>query len=574
MPVLVQARPDDEIADVIEKVRAAGESEVGLVLPRGSRALQTPLSARLLSQFSKQRGQRTAIVSDEPRVQELARANGFPVYASVPAFERGIQLGTSVVAPGTYRTGTATAAATALQEAPPRAFTPRPTLDAVPPSTQVRRGGPPSLPPKTPKASVWATQRRPLYFAGAAAALIGLLLFFAFAPSAKVTITVAGTPVSVNPTIQGSTDPAAAKQGDHLLTSVITASGSGKFAASPTGSQTLPATPAGGKIVFTTNVPEGAQFSLNQGAGFQTSDGSVNYLVTQGTYICISATGSPPPTTADCGGQQPNDTTSIQAESSGRAGNVPAGTVTKWNPPSEDPCTGNPFCNPSPGTTYDVFVTNPAATSGGADQKQVTVASPSDVNSWTTQVTQIENTLTNQVNSQMQGRAGGKTFAVDPNGGGKSIAFTVTPHLPSAGSQFSATQITVSAQASAAVYDPADVRNDIVADLNAKVTQGDQLAPGKLSVQPCQVTQAATDGTVILACAASDFVQPVVDLQGLKTKLAGKNPGDAEKIIEGAVDKVQNVDVSEFPFKLFYLPFFSSRIEIDENFVSQTSSGT
>ena len=104
MPVLVQARTDDEIADVIEKIRAAKDPEVGVVLPRGNRALQTPLNARLLSQFSKAHGRRTAIVSDEPRVQELARANGFQVYASVPAFERGIELGAPMPpSPNTYR---------------------------------------------------------------------------------------------------------------------------------------------------------------------------------------------------------------------------------------------------------------------------------------------------------------------------------------------------------------------------------------------------------------------------------------------------------------------------------------
>ena len=73
-----------------------------------------------------------------------------------------------------------------------------------------------------------------------------------------------------------------------------------------------------------------------------------------------------------------------------------------------------------------------------------------------------------------------------------------------------------------AVYPPADVMRDLTADLQAQVSQGDQLAPGKVSTQPCQVTQAADDGTVILSCAAADFSQPIVDLPGLKTKLAGK----------------------------------------------------
>ncbi|HYL70893.1 MAG TPA: hypothetical protein VEY89_06295, partial [Candidatus Dormibacteraeota bacterium] len=247
-------------------------------------------------------------------------------------------------------------------------------------------------------------------------------------------------------------------------------------------------------------------------------------------------------------------------------GNVPANTITAW---PQDPCSPSNYdIGQCQGPGHDFHVTNASAASGGADAKQVTVASSSDVDSWNTQLTQIENNLTNQVNSQMQGMASGKTFAVDPGGGGKAITFKVSPNLPNPGDQFSASTINITAQAMAAAYNQSDVRNDIIADLNAQVAQGDELAPGKLDLQPCQVTQAATDGTVILSCSATDFAQPIVNLNGLKGQLAGKNPGDAQKIIESSVDKVQSVSVSEFPFRLFYLPFFSSRIEIDENFIA------
>ena len=573
MPVLVQARTDDEIADVIEKIRAAKDPEVGVVLPRGNRALQTPLNARLLSQFSKAHGRRTAIVSDEPRVQELARANGFPVYASVPAFERGIELGAPMPPSlNTYRpaaaVGGAAAAATALREAPPRAPTFTPTGSGQPPSGDPRRTLPGS---GTPPPSRWRDRRRPLYFAGGAVAVIGLLLFFALAPSAKITITVAGTPITKNAVIQGSTDANAARQGDHILTAVINATATSSFAASPTGNATLPATNASGHVYFQTNIPSGAQFSLSQGAGFQTADGTVSFLVTQTTYICIGPNGQAA-TPTDCGGVTPNNTAPVQAQSAGAAGNVPARTITRWNPPSEDPCTGNPFCIGPGGSRMDIFVSNFSATGGGADQKQVTTATPTDVSGWNTQVTQIENTLTSQLNSQIQGKTGGKTIAVDPGGNGKAIAFDISPKIPNPGDQFAAANVTINATANAVVYDPTDVRNDVIADLNAQVTQGDELAPGKLNLQPCMVTQASTDGTVILSCSASDFAQPIVNLAGLKGQLAGKNPGDAQKVIQSSVDKVQGVTVSEFPFRLFYLPFFSSRIEIDENFVAAAPS--
>jgi len=92
MPAVVIAKPDDEIVDLIDRVRSSADPDVGLVVPGSSRALQTPLNVRLLAQFSNQSGRRTSIVHRGSRLQQLARASGLPVYGSVPAFERGIEL--------------------------------------------------------------------------------------------------------------------------------------------------------------------------------------------------------------------------------------------------------------------------------------------------------------------------------------------------------------------------------------------------------------------------------------------------------------------------------------------------
>ena len=582
MATLIHAQVDDEIADLIAKVGATSDDTVGLVLPQGSQALQTPLNARLLRNFSRQKGRSVAIVSDEPRTQELARQQGISVYPSVVSFQRGLEIGSG--SPAAFRSGTGTA----LQEAPPSLATVAPV--APPP-------GPPS-PPQDPAAPVQPRRgplapaaggtgstggagrsrivasalppsrdrRRMLYFGGAAVALIGLVLFFTLAPTATVTITVAATPLSVSPTIQGSTDAAAAKQGDHILTAVVNATAQSQFTATPTGSATLPPTAAGATLVFTTDIPSPAtEFTVSRGDEFQTSDKSITFVATQTTTVCISS-GNTPPTTADCGGTPANSQVTVQDSTPEAKGNVAANTITVW---PEDPCPSDPLCN-----GHNITVNNPQAASGGADSKQVTVASQTDVSGWTTQVSQLENQLTNQINAQLQQKAGGGTFAVDPGGNGKSLNCTVQPQLPAANDQFSTSQITVSCTGQAVEYNLADVRDDLTADLNNQVTQGDQLAPGKLNIQPCSVTQAGTDGTVVLSCSATDLEQPILDTQGLKQQLAGKNPGDAQRIISGAVDKVEDVNVSEFPFKLFYLPLFSSRIEVDENFVTQQPSSS
>lgn len=560
MPVTLIAAENDEIADLINLVRSAADPDIGLVLPHGSKALQTPLNARLLSQFSRQTGRRTAIVSADQRVQELARANGMRVFNSIPAFERGIEAATAKPAP-TPGNGAGAPASSAAVITPPLPATP-PAMDAPAATVPPDFSPPPPIPVRPPmRPSPGPSRqfnRRPLYIAGGIVGFIGLLLFLLLAPAATVTVTLAGAPLNVNPTIQGTADPTAASAGDHILTQVLQATSSGGFGATPTGQNTVAATPAKGTISVSTTVTAGVSFSMLQGYTFQTADHSVTYVVTQTTPVCIGADGQPPPPST-C--TTPNSSVPIQDTASEAKGNVAANTITYW---AQNPC------NTSGCTLFSV--TNPQPTTGGADAKQQTVASSADVNAWNSQVNTIESGLTTQLNAQIQSQGAGKTFAVDPNGGGKSLTWIVKPTLPAANQPFTAAQITITGTAKASVYNVKDVQRDLLADIRAQVTQGDQLGANSFKPGSCQTTQAADDGTVILSCSATGFSQPVVDLQGLKGQLSGKNPGDANKIVQSKVDKVQDVEVSMFPFKLFYLPLISSRITIDENFVSQPAT--
>jgi hypothetical protein len=583
MPAVVVAKPDDEIVDLIDRVRSSGDPDVGLVVPTSSRALQTPLNVRLLAQLSNQSGRRTAIVSEDPRVQQLARANGLQVYGSVPAFERGIELAAPRVGGlGQARNlgvGAATGAASAAVLEPPPAPPPPPVMTPPIPAPTTARLEPRRVITQMPpaRASRRWDRRGLLYIAGAAVAIVGILLFMTLSPSAKITITIAATPLSVNSTIQGSTSAALARTTDHVLTGVVTSVKTQPFQATPTGTLPIAAVAASTKVVFSTDNPGGYQFPLPQGNELQTSGGTATFAVAKATYICIGANGAPA-TKASCGGSQPNASAPVADVTAGAAGNnVSADALTVW--PS-DPCPSpppppsqrNPLCIGSDLQYHSILVTNPNAPSGGVDAKTTTSASATDVANWTSQVQQLEATLTSQLNSDLQTHAAGKAFAVDPAGNGKTIVFTVTPPLPPANAPFTSRQITVSASAQAAIYDQVGVHNDVIADLNKLVKPGYQLAPGKLSTPPCTVTQASTNGTVVLACSATDFSQPKVDLAALKTQLTGRNPGSAPKIIESRVPKAQSVSVSMSPFQLFYLPLFASRIEIDENFVAPSTT--
>jgi hypothetical protein len=406
-------------------------------------------------------------------------------------------------------------------------------------------------------------RRRFLYVAGAAVAILGIILFMALAPSAKLTITIAATPLSVNSTIQGSNNATTATQPDHMLTGVVTAATQSQFTATPTGTTTLPSTAAKVTLTFLTDATSDISFNLpanNTSSDVQTADQSITFGPSRNTVICVGPD-NPPPASSACGKNPYNANAPYVDLSPGASGNVSAGSLTFWQ---GDPCPSL-LC---PG--IHISVTNSSAASGGANSQQVSAADATDVANWTSQVTQIEGQLASQVQTMLTAKAAGKIFAKDPTGGGQAISYSVSvkPFPPAVNAPFTTTSVQVNAAGEQVIYDPIAARNDVIADLDKLVKPGDVLAKGSLTTPPCAVTQANVNGTVILACSATAFSQPTVNLNALKAQLTGRNPGNAQKIVDSNVKGVQGVTVSESPFKLFYLPLRASQIEIVEDFVA------
>src|ERR1700676_1740392 len=209
MPQVIYADAGDEIVDLIDRVRNSSDAAVALVLGARTVGVQTPLNVRLLRQMGTQAGKTVSVISGDPYIQELSRVGGLPTYASVPAFERGIQTVRAHADDAVYGEGGAAAPGAAGGLAPP-----------LPPSPPLRPGA--TAPAAAGGRGRLAGRRRPLYFVAAGLVLLGLILFLVVAPSAKVSITLTGTPLSVSPTIQGSPTPSAAGAADHILTSVVT----------------------------------------------------------------------------------------------------------------------------------------------------------------------------------------------------------------------------------------------------------------------------------------------------------------------------------------------------------------
>jgi hypothetical protein len=313
--------------------------------------------------------------------------------------------------------------------------------------------------------------------------------------------------------------------------------------------------------VLTGNLSADSQFVIPKGEEFDTqASPPIKFFATQATAVCVDGTLTQCPAGS-------NHSFPVADGSPEAKGNVAANSITKW---PGDPCgppSPSPLCTPN---GSDFAVTNPAAASGGADAKTQVVASQNDVGAWNNQVTQSEQTLTTQANQDMQTKAAGKVIAKDPGGNGSSVQCTVTPPLPAANAPFATAQETVSCVGSSAVYNPSDVTNAVKADLQGQVAQGDSLATDSIHCTSPSVTQAGADGTVVISIQCTSFSRPGVDLNAIKSQITGKSPGDAKNIIQHQFNHVQNVVVSQSPVPLFWLPFFSSRIEIDEAFVTQT----
>jgi hypothetical protein len=547
-PNVIYVEPDEEITDLVERIRASGEAEeLVFVLPLRARVLQSPLNLRLLQQYSRSYAKRTAIVSGEPRVQLMAREAGFSTYASVPALERGIEV---------------TSPAVDLV-AGPEAFALPDTAAPVESPWVAPLDAAPTRAPRTPRTSVLSGPRgprgrRPYYYGAGALFVVGLLLVFLVAPSATVTVTIKAHAISINKLIQGTPDATAAAGPDHVLTSVVTADESDQFQAKPTGTKAIPATPATGSIVLETDRVLGACI-----AGIKAGS---TFFQTSASPPVVFVASADAPSSKECAPQKaffvpaglgtpggygpPSSPIAISAQVAGAAGNVNAGAISSW---------------PANPDATDTIVTNPQPAAGGVDAHNVTVVSDADKQAMQASLDDLKKRLGDKVKADLTAKAASKIIAQDPSGAGLTVTDDVQPALPNTGDQYQPTNITVTAHGKAAVYSPADLAKVVSDDLQAQVPKNETLVTTPPpTVPPPKITQAGDDGTVVFSATSSGYTQPVIDLSKLKDKFTGKSKDTVRTLIDQALGKqVDSIDVSQSPaLHLWFMPFFSSRIEV------------
>jgi len=380
MATIVYLDVDDEITSAAARVRAAGERQVGLVVPNGSRLATSRINFRLLAREAQTRGRDLTIVSADAATRALAASAGLPVHASVGDYEtasggtpvrepevaptdapaeatQAAEAGVPTVAP-TRRERTKTRPAPdAGSDGPARepmsdrlAVTPPSDLDAtviVPPPPPIESPAKPeSGPSRSGSIRVVGPRRgfsRPAMLVGAAllaaVIVVGGVSAYVFLPSATIRVTPRVDPV-VPVSFEVRADPAVTEP--DATAGVVPAERltiplgvTGTF---PATGVRVEETRASGVVRFTSEntfvpvtIPAGTRVATQAGTAFSTR---AAVTVERASFV----TG---PTSA---------TVAVDAQVAGPGGNVAAGTITELSDDIRQ---------------FLISVTNPEATSGG-----------------------------------------------------------------------------------------------------------------------------------------------------------------------------------------------------------------
>ena len=243
MAKLIYAEPDDEITNLVDRLRAEkAETDLVFVLPAASRVMQSGLNARLLMQYSNSLGKQTAVVSPDPRTQGTAIETGFTVYPTMTDYEARRSIDRAIEPAAALAPGFEDYPAP--DDGPPPAVTPRRTEDP----TAV--AAPRARPAATRTKAAGESQHCPGSSAVSACCSSCLILLFFVFPSATVTILTAARSVSATPTVTGSTTPSGSASQLAVQTTVQQAQESTSQSRAATGKKDVPAVPPTA-VVFT-----------------------------------------------------------------------------------------------------------------------------------------------------------------------------------------------------------------------------------------------------------------------------------------------------------------------------------
>jgi hypothetical protein len=500
-PIYVET--EEEIPEVVERLRRFEGADTMLVLPMRSRIGQSRFNFQLLRNYAARMGKRVTVVCDDPAVQKMASESGFPVFGAVGPLGEGI---------------------------PSEAEPPPPVKRwwsrvRASPTTHVGIAAPTRLLTKT------ATELKPgrflLYITAATLLLVGLFGAAIYVPSASVTLIAQAAPFTQKDVELQATPTS---KNIHVRVDVISKSSSQGF--KTTGSIVVPLAPAQGVVTYSNLFAPPTQGHLGYGSpGILIRRGQrlvntnqLEFAQTSGDVIV------PWQKTADV---------NVIAVIAGSTGNVGSATITTIE-----------------GNTYDpskLTVTNAQATGGGTDPSTTPQMTVADFDAGRAQ---LEQELHQAIAQTLVG-------AGQP---GEKLSETViysapqytTDHQPNDKVPSFSGTMTVSGEGD--FYSDSDVQKAYQAYLAQRVPNDQQL----LTESPIQVQYRilndTSGGNMTFVGSAAAYVAPRLDEAKIRSQIVGRPLAQARFFLERL--PIRSVAIKEQPMSLPLMPLLIGRISL------------
>jgi hypothetical protein len=502
-PIYVET--EEEIPELVERLRRYRGDDTMLVLPMRSRIGQSRFNFQLLRNYAARMGKRVTVVCDDPAVQKMASESGFPVFGAVGLLGEGI--------------------ASEPEETPAlRKWWQR---RIVAPVTHVGVAAPTKLLTKS------ATEVKPgrvlLYLVAAVLLLVGLVGAAIFVPSASVTLVAQAQPFAQRD-VEIQAQPG--KPPIRVRVSVISRSDSQGF--KTTGVKQVQLTPATGVVTYTNDLKPG--FGSGPGVIFK-----VGQRLTNTNGIVFAQTSDLPPWGGVMVPWQGSASALVQAVTPGVSGNVGNGTITVIND-----CCG-PF-DPS-----KLHVNNAQATGNGADASSTPQMTETDFDAARAQLeAQLHQAIAQQLAA---GVLTGEKLS-------ENIVYNApqfnTDHQPNdTAPSFSGTMTVVG---EGDYYFDADVTKAFQTYLTQRVPNDQQLLTESGIQTTYRLLSASAGGNLTFVGTATAYIAAKLDEAKVRSQIVGR-PVTSAKIYLQSLG-VKSVTIQELPMTLPLMPVLSKRIAI------------
>jgi hypothetical protein len=499
-PIYVET--EEEIPELVERLRRYKGDDTMLVLPIRSRIGQSRFNFQLLRNYAAGMGKRVTVVCDDPAVQKMASESGFTVFGAVGVQGEGIPSEPDA-APEVTRWW---------------------QRDKAEQATRIGIAPPTKLITKT------ATELKPgrflLYIAAATLLVVGLFVTAVYVPSATVTLLAQAQPFS-----QKAVEIQAQPGKPPIRVRPITLSRSNSQGFKTTGSIRVLLAGATGSVVYT-NSRQSCPGGCN----------SPGYVVLRGQRLLDSADGIWFAQTTShyqggvlvpWGGTASANITAVER---GSAGNVGGGVIDTMQPSADG-----------------LSVTNPQATGHGANASVTPIMTVSDFDAARAVLQQeLQQAIAQQIAAAKKAN---ETLSETMIYGPPSFS---TDHQPS--DKVPGFNGTMTMQGEGDYYVAADVHKAFQDYLAQRVPNNQQLlTDGPIQVD-YRILSATKGGNMVFLGDAAAFVAPKLDMDKIRAQVVGRPLAQARFYLQNL--NVRSVSIKEQPMTLPLMPLLGSRISI------------